>query len=92
MYERTELDLVTGGMAAAGGHDGVFVGVKIGVGTGGAVQVDGYTGIGTRVGQGIRSAAAVQHIGACESFDDVVATVAGQDVVIGRADDVLETD
>ena len=69
VFEGSEFDLVAGGMAAAGGLDGVFAGVKI---SGAPRQVDGYTGIGTGVGQGIRSGAAVQGVGACQSFDDVV--------------------
>ena len=87
MYEGTELDLVTGGMAAAGGLDGVIGCVKI---AGAAVQVDGDRGIGTGVGQGIGAAAAIQGVGAGQSFDDVGFSVAGQDVVVCRTDDVCK--
>ena len=50
VFEAPEFDLVAGGMAAAGGLDGVFGGVKV---SGTPRQVDGNAGIGTGVGQGV---------------------------------------
>ena len=40
------------------------------------------------IGGGV--SAAVQGVGTRQSFDDVVESVAGQDVVMGRADNVIK--
>ena len=74
-------------MAAAGGLDGIVRVVKI---AGSLIQVNGDAGIGTRVGECVVATAAVQGVGARQPFDDVGSIIAGQDVVVGRADDVFK--
>src|SRR5262249_18944516 len=53
-------------------------------------QVDGDGGAGGLVGQRVGARATDHDVGARAAFDDVVVVVAGQRVVVGRADQVLD--